>query len=374
MKILKIKTEIIKYKEFSEFTNDFNINSYDLLITHKFLYEKFIKKMNLDCDYLCQEDYGIGEPSDEMLKKIFNNITGKNFKRIIAVGGGTVIDIAKLLITKTKIDIDILLEKDIKLVKNKELIVIPTTCGTGSEVTNLTILSIEKKKIKKGIVNDIFYPDYAILIPNLLEDLPDDIFFHSSIDALIHAFESFVSPRSNIYTELFSTSSIIKIINGYIDILEKGENHRNNILEDFLVASNYAGIAFSNTGVGAVHALSYPLGGRFHVPHGEANYVFFLPIFKLYNKINPEGKIKGLNNLLLKILKIRDINQVYNILENIFNDMSKSGPKKLGDYGLKEEDMNLIVDSILNEQQRLLSNSYVQLSKEDMFKIYKSLY
>lgn len=142
----------------------------------------------------------------------------------------------------------------------------------------------------------------------------------SSIDALIHAIESLVSPKSNCYTELFSIKAIEIILKGYLDIIEKGEDYRIEIIEDFLIASNYAGIAFANTGVGAVHALSYPVGGTYHVPHGEVNYQFFVEVFRTYNRLNPDGRIKDVNKMLADIIGTT-VENVYDELEKILNNL-----------------------------------------------------
>ncbi|MBR2881023.1 MAG: iron-containing alcohol dehydrogenase, partial [Prevotella sp.] len=96
----------------------------------------------------------------------------------------------------------------------------------------------------------------------------------SSVDALIHAVESFLSPKASPFTDLFGAKAIEMIMKGYAKIIERGGNTKENradLLKDFAIASNYAGIAFGNAGCGAVHALSYAHGGAFHIPHGEAN-------------------------------------------------------------------------------------------------------
>ena len=129
------------------------------------------------------------------------------------------------------------------------------------------------------------YADTAVLIPESLQGLPDYVFATSSIDALIHAIESYLSPKASPFTEMYSLAAIQMIMNGFKEILAKGGNtpeNRKPLLKDFCLAANYAGIAFGNAGCAAVHALSYSIGGAFHVPHGEANYQFFTEVFKMY--------------------------------------------------------------------------------------------
>ena len=177
--------------------------------------------------------------------------------------------------------------------KVRELIAVPTTCGSGSEVSNVTIAELTELHTKMGLAADELFPDHAVLIPELLEKLPYSYFAASAIDALIHAVESFVSPKASRYTEMFSLKAVEMIIGGFKDMIQHGPDYRMNLLEDFLVASNFAGIAFGNAGTGAVHAMSYPLSGKYHVPHGEANYPFFTTIFAKYAELNPKGKLKS---------------------------------------------------------------------------------
>lgn len=372
MRLLYVKPQIHKFDNFAEFAKEFNIGQGDLVFTHEFMYEPFMKNLKLESDFMFQERYGAGEPSNTMIDNIINDIGGKNYKRIIAVGGGTVIDIAKLFVLKgTNKTLD-LFERKVPLIKCRELVIVPTTCGTGSEVTNLSIVEIKEKQTKLGLGVDEMYADHTVLIPELVKGLPYKFFVFSSVDALIHAVESFVSPKSNCYTELFSVSAIKMILGGYLKVVEKGESYRLEIIEDFLVASNYAGIAFGNTGVGAVHALSYPLGGNYHVPHGEANYQFFTEVFKTYLKLKPEGKIQRLNKILADALNAENNADLYENLEDVLNRMLPK--KRLRDYGMKEEEIALFSDSVIEKQQRLLVNNYAPFSRDEIYKIYKNLY
>jgi len=223
-----------------------------------------------------------------------------------------------------------------------------------------------------GLAIDELFPDYAVLFPSLLENLPFEYFVYSSMDALIHACESYLSPKANPYTEIFSIKAIEMILNGYSSIITQGKESRKELIESFLIASNYAGIAFGNAGVGAVHALSYPLGGIYHVPHGEANYQFFTEVFKLYNQKNPEGKIADINKLIASIIKEQNISRLYNSLDVFLSHLIAK--KSLRSYGMKEEEKSLFTDSVIEKQQRLLGNNYVPLSREEIFTIYSNLF
>ncbi len=371
MKLFQLKTEVCKFDNFKELVVYFHIGEGDLIFSSESIYRAFISPLNLKADIILKGTYGQGEPTDEMINSIMKDVEGKNYKRIVAVGGGAVIDIAKLLVIKGAKNTLDLFEKRIPFVKDKELIAVPTTCGAGSEVSNISIAEIKEKNTKLGLAVNELFPDYAALIPALLEKLPYKFFVTSSIDALIHAIESYVSPKSNSYTELFSIKAIQLILNGYMEMLKKGEGYRNEIIGEFLMASNYAGVAFSNTGTGAVHALSYPLSGTYHVTHGEANYQMFVEVLKTYDKKKPEGKIKDINRVLAATLHCEPT-VVYEELTSVLDKLLARKPLK--DYGMKVEEIIEFTDSVIEGQQRLLINSYVPLTREDILSIYKNLY
>jgi 4-hydroxybutyrate dehydrogenase len=372
MKVLQVKPQIHQFNYVKEFTGFFNVGAGDLILTHEFLYTPYLEELHLAADFLFQEKYGVGEPSDEMIDAIIQAIGGKEYKRIIAIGGGTVIDIAKLLIIKDAKQALDLFEKKIALIKNRELILVPTTCGTGSEVTNISIAEIKSKHTKMGLAADELYADHAVLIPELVRGLPYKFFVTSSIDALIHGIEAFVSPKSNAFTELFSLKAIETIIKGYQQIIVLGPEYRLNILPDFAFGSTWAGIAFANAGVGAVHALSYPLGANYHVPHGEANYQFFIEVFRTYNNKQPNGKIKDLNEFLSRILELNDASCVYDKLSQLLDQLLNRKP--LHEYGMKKEEIEIFTDNVISGQQRLLVNNYVPLTRNEIRDIFQALY
>lgn len=378
MQFLKLKTRISKFGSFKGFADEFKLSDRDLVITHKFLYEPFMKELNLPSHFVMQEEYGNGEPSDEMMNNILSHVRKLNYDRVIAIGGGTVIDIAKLFVLKNVENVTDAFERKIPIQKGKELVIVPTTCGTGSEVTNISIAEIKSRHTKMGLADDALLADDAVLIPELLKGLPYKFYLFSAIDALIHATESFVSPKANPYTRLFSKEAIRIILDIFSKIVKHGEEYRYERLEDMLIASNYAGIAFGNAGVGAVHALSYPLGGTYHVAHGEANYQFFTEVLKLYYQKLPDGCIQELNQLLADGLDQPEYvisengTMIYDLLDNLLGDLISKNQLRV--YGMREEDINGFTKNVLETQQRLLNNNYVPFTEEDIRKIYSSLY
>lgn len=372
VKLFKLQPVMHKFSLFTEFVEDFGINEKDIIVVNNSIFDKFIKQLGLKCMFISPKKYGDGEPSDEIIDKVIEEASHYEFERVIAIGGGAVIDIAKFLVLKDVTHSLDVFEKTIELNKIKEFVAIPTTCGTGSEVTAISVAEIKSKGTKMGVAIDEFLPDHAVLIPELLKDMPYKFFACSSLDALVHAAESFLAPSSNPYTEMYAEKAIVLILKGYQQLAEKGTDYYSEIIEDFLIGSNYAGIAFGNTGVGAVHALSYPLGGVYHVAHGESNYEFFTSVFKTYNDIAPQGKINEFNALVIATLGLEKDADVYAELDALFDVIWKK--KKLSSFGMKESDIIVFTENVIVQQQRLLANNYVPLSKQQMIQIYTELH
>ena len=200
--------------------------------------------------------------------------------------------------------------------------------------------------------------------------MPYEVFATSAIDALIHAAESYLSPKASPYTELFSLEAIRLIISGFTKVLAEGESARMALLSDFLMASNMAGIAFANAGTGAVHAMSYPLSGKYHVTHGEANYQFFTAVFKEYRRQRPEGKILTLEALIAKELGC-EADKVYDALETLLDRIIPRKP--LSAYGMTDPEADSFAKDVEELQQRLLNQSYVKFDIPTMAAIYRKL-
>lgn len=370
MKTFKIVPQIVEYSNTGDFCSEFSIGPDDLVFLSKSTLKFFEGKLN-SAHVIYRGDYGSGEPTDVMVEKIWEDIKDIPYKRVIAVGGGTIVDVAKLLALKDFHPVLDLYDKKIPAVRDKQLVIIPTTCGTGSEVTNISILELTARHTKMGLAVDPLYPDYAVLIPELLEDLPYKFFATSSIDALIHAMESYLSPKATTISKSFSVKAIEMILKGYKEIAARGEDARLTYMKEFLLASTYAGIAFGNAGTGYVHAMSYSFGATYHVPHGEANYVLFMAVFKTYQKLNSEGHIASLNEILAGILECGK-NDVYEKLDVLLNNIIKLKP--MSAYGAVESDIPVFTANTYEKQTRLTANGYIQFTTDQISEIYKSVF
>jgi len=372
MQALKVVPKIYYFDTFKEFNEEFKIGKNDLLVTNEWMYTPYVAPLGIETNVIYQEKYGAGEPSDEMIDAMAKEMKKYEFDRIVAFGGGTIVDICKILaldVPEKSID---LFTGTVAPVKVKKLLVVPTTCGTGSEVTNVAIAELKSLHTKKGIAVDETYADIAVLVPETIKGLPYKFFVTSSIDALIHAIESYLSPKASPFTEMYSLQAIEMIMSGYKEIVAKGPDERLNNLKNFVLASCYAGIAFGNAGCAAVHAISYSIGAAFHVAHGEANYQFFTEVFKMYMKKNPNGKIKQANKIFADILGCTDGPEVYDELEKFLNKLIVKKP--LREYGMVESQIDEFTKSTVANQQRLLANNYVPFSDEEIREIFANLY
>lgn len=221
MEQIIFKPSLYKYGTCREFAEGFQLKETDLILTNEYIYAPHFGELDLPCHVVYQEKYGMGEPSDVMAEAILKDISGLHYERIIAIGGGTIIDLAKVFAVADTQDMDELYARMPALNKAHELVIIPTTCGTGSEVTNIAVLNRTRMGTKMGMVAPTMYADYAVLIPELLEGLPLKVFATSSIDALVHAVESALSPKATDYTRMFSYGNVqfdtIRMMDNEID-------------------------------------------------------------------------------------------------------------------------------------------------------------
>lgn len=368
MKSFRIVPEIKMCDTFDEFIVHFGLNERDLILTDGFLRDNFVTPKNLPCHVVAQDDFGGGEPSSTKVNAILKEVSKFDYDRVIAIGGGTAIDISKILSLDGVDDLLAVFKGEKPAVRKRKLVIIPTTCGTGSEVTNISIVAFEELNTKFGLAKDELYADTAVLCPEFLKGLPYKVFIFSSVDALIHAIESYLSPKASDISRFFSVEAIKRILGGYVEMREKGAEHRKEIMDSFVLGSTYAGVAFGNAGCGLVHAMSYPLSGEYHIAHGEANHKMLMSVLHYYDKALPNGDIKSLYSLFAEILGC-DEKDALNEFETLFNSLIERKP--LSAYGADEAKLKEFAAQVVKTQQRLLANAYVPTSEEQMVEIYR---
>lgn len=223
------------------------------------------------------------EPSTGLVDVLYNRVKDFRPDLIIALGGGSPMDVAKLLSVMALQGGDAVSYLFPNAVRSEGIpvIAIPTTAGTGSEVTPISVLTDDSDGIKKAVVSRHLIPQIALLDAHLSLRMPALVTASSGMDALTHAIEAFTSARAHAFSDSFTREAVRLIIPNLKTAVLNGmqEEPRHYML----LGSFYAGIAFANAGVAAVHALAYPLGGLYDVPHGMANSML-LPYVMQFNK------------------------------------------------------------------------------------------
>ena len=373
LKAFQIVPKIREYERFAEFAGEAGLQAGDLILTNEWIYKPKIEELHLDCRIVFVEKYGMGEPTDVMADAVLEELKDSAYDRIIAVGGGTIIDLAKVLAVAEADDrvADLYGRMD-ALQKVHPLLIVPTTCGTGSEVTNIAIINRTDKGIKQGLASSAMFADEAVLIPELLEGLPYKVYAASSIDAMVHAVESYLSPQACSLSELFSEQAVSLLIHSWKAAVAGAEPEGwKQYAAALLRASNYAGIAFGHAGCAAVHALSYPLGCVHHVPHGEANHVMFEPVMRAYMEKKPAGRLYQLRTILGSLLDCAS----EAALENLFALLGQVQERKpMQFYGVTAQELLQYTENVMETQQRLLKNNYVPLTRDDILRIYRNAF
>jgi alcohol dehydrogenase class IV len=211
------------------------------------------------------------EPSLSGLNNAARELNKGNYDVIVGVGGGSSLDTAKglsVLLAHGGVGQDYI-GTDKLPGPGIPVITIPTTAGTGSEVTNIAIFSDPEKELKLGMVSTYLLAKLALVDPTLTYGCPPGVTATSGIDALVHAIECYTGNKANNFTDAIAIRAMQLVSDNLRKAVSDGSNKdaRNAMAEGALLA----GVAFGNSGVAAVHALAYPLGARFHVSHGVAN-------------------------------------------------------------------------------------------------------
>lgn len=282
----------------------FEISSHNakrpMLITSKGMEKKGLLKpiqdafatTNIEITYIF--DHVLPDSSLEIVQEAAKIYKEKNCDAIIAIGGGSVIDTAKAMnILVSENGTDLLQYSGANNLPKplKPLIVIPTTAGTGSEVTMVAVIADQQKKTKLAFSSPYLMPNIAILDPRMTQTLPANLTALTAMDALTHAVEAYTCLASNPLSDAYATAAIQKITQNLFYVLQHPQDSTTRL--ELMQASTMAGIAFSNSMVGLVHSLGHALGAVTHLPHGLCMSLF-LPYVLDYNQSINAQKISDL--------------------------------------------------------------------------------
>ncbi|EZI32178.1 Alcohol dehydrogenase [Pantoea agglomerans] len=314
------------------------------------------------------------EPSQHDVAAIIATLSRPHVDMVIGIGGGSVLDVAKLL-SVLCIDaapsLDALLAGE-KPQRRTRSILIPTTAGTGSEATPNAILAIPEKETKVGIISPVMLPDVVALVPELTTSMPPHIASSTGIDALCHLIECFTANVANPVSDNYALTGMKKLFANLETTLREPENLQARL--EMLWASYYGGASIAHAGTHLVHALSYPLGGRYHLPHGVANAILLAPCMRF---VRPAAvsKFAQVYDLLPDAdVRLSDEEKSHALVDYFTALVARLQlPASLEALGISPDQLPWLVEAALNVQ-RLMNNVPMAVTADDVRAVYLTLF
>lgn len=348
-----------------------------LFVTDKGVVEAGLIKMAQEVLDEAQIKYSVfdgveADPRYEVVAGCVDMIRKEKADLIVGFGGGSPIDIAKASAVMATNEGQVAEYFGIDLIANPGLptLIVPTTAGTGSEVTPIVILSDEGEKLKKGIVSPYLFPSVALLDPELTLGLPQNITASTGMDALIHAIEAYTSVNATGMTDILAFRAMELLYENIRTAYANGRNleARSCMMEGSLLA----GMAFANAGVTAVHAFAYPIGAEFHIPHGVANTLMLAHVmrFNLLGNVSKFAQVADAFDLPTGDLdELEAAEMGVDAIERLAEDLRV--PRHLAEFGIKEDDIPGLAEGVM-KVTRLLANNPRIMTLEDAQEIYKA--
>ena len=325
-------------------------------------------------------DYAIyadvqADPPEHIIADAISFARQEQIDVVIGFGGGSSLDVAKIIAVLSHPQQTQCLNElyGIDQVEGPRLplILIPTTAGTGSEVTPISIVTTGETT-KTGIVSPLLFADIAILDASFTRGLPKHITAATGIDAMVHAIEAYTSKiKKNPYSDMLAKQALKLLNNNLTRVLEDGDDLEAR--QNMLVGSMLAGQAFANAPVGAVHALAYPLGGHFHLSHGHSNAIVLTEVLK-FNAPATKQKYAELMTWLDPHSKGCHDGLTDLFIDHFNNHLQRSGlPLKLAQLDIPEHLLMMLAEDAM-KQTRLLQNNPRDMTVEDALQIYQAIY
>ena len=318
-------------------------------------------------------DQVLSEPTVRDFKEILTIARAFGADSVAGIGGGSVLDVSKLaaaLIDSSQHVEDLFGSGNI-LERKTALFCLPTTAGTGSEVSPNAILLDETDKLKKGIVSPYLVPDAAYADPKLTLTVPSKVTAETGMDALTHCIEAFTNKHAHLSVDLYALEGIRLIANNLLDAVQDGQNLEAR--EALMLGSLYGGLCLGPVNTAGVHALSYPLGGEYHIPHGLANAIL-LPAVMRFNIPADPHKYAQVAEACGLPRGGSDEETAENGVEWIAHLSEAVGiPTNLSAFGISRDDVPHLAEAAMSVQ-RLLRNNPREMSYEDAVAIYGSLF
>lgn len=314
------------------------------------------------------------EPPARIVDECAQVARDEGYDIIIGIGGGSSLDVAKgaAIMATNKGKVVDYAGTDLVPIRGLPKVLLPTTAGTGSEVTRVLIITDESDKSKKAVFSDFILADVAIVDPLLTISMPPAITADTGMDALVHAIETYVSVNATPFSDVLAIEAIHLIAENLPTAYAKASNIEARF--NMALAATLAGMAFTSGGLGAVHALAYPLGTEYHLSHGRSNAVM-LPYVVDYNKIGNLSKYANIARTMGENIEglstyeaaERLVTGLHRLLENI------SIPTKISAYGVSREDIPKLVEGGMKQNRFFVPNPR-NLTEEDVKNIYISAF
>lgn len=313
------------------------------------------------------------EPSYQDVEKIVGEMGTERVDLLIAVGGGSVMDTAKLcsLLTAGKLAVRDLLKNPHLGRKQVKTVMIPTTCGTGAEATCNAIVAIPEEETKQGIVSEQMLADYVILDPQMIARLPGRIVAATGVDALAHAVECYTSKKATAFSDLYALEGA-RLIFGNIRRAYSDPDDM-EAKSGMMLGAFYGGAAITGSGTTAVHALAYPLGGKYHIAHGVSNAILFAHVMK-FNRDACEDRLAALCDYIAPERYCQSVKEKAEYVIREIADIVRYTeiPTDLSEFGVSAEDLDFLTEAA-ERQQRLLKNNRKEMTPEDIRRIYQKV-
>lgn len=334
----------------------------------------FINSMSGAVAHLTVVDNIPPEPSNHDVASLLEHVDITDIDVVIGIGGGSVLDVAKLLSLLAVKDPQITLETLLAGTKPTyrcTSILVPTTAGTGSEATPNAILAIPERNTKQGIISPVMLPDYVCLDPDLTTSMPARIAASTGVDALCHLIECFTATISNPVGDNYALIGLQKLFNSLEKSTHDSCDHEAKL--NMLWASYYGGAAIAHAGTHLVHAMSYPLGGKYHIPHGVANAILLVPCMTFVRSAVVDKFAQAYDLLPDAVFTLSAEEKSFALVEYFKGLVSRLNlPSKLQELNIPESDLPYLVEAAL-EVKRLMNNVPKKVEKADVLAIYQSL-
>ena len=313
------------------------------------------------------------EPDVEQVNTILAAARPHAAQAVIGIGGGSAMDVAKIVAVLLNNDVSLrdLLNKALIPRRGLPTLMVPTTAGTGSETTPNSIILVPEDELKVGIVSPKLMPDCVILDPELTIGLPPAITASTGMDALCHAIECYTSKKGNPFSELLALKAITLISRSIRKAFTTGTDL--DARHDMLLGAMYGGMCIATSSTTAVHALAYPLGGKYRIAHGISNAIL-LPFVMRFNTVGNEDKFRDIALAMGLDVASRSAAQAASAMIDALFALNRDLeiPSDLKRWDITEADLETLVEGAA-KVTRLLDNNPRPMGKADIHEIYAQL-